>query len=307
MTPAARREFDAFMQIHADQRVESSCARGGQKMVQVRKVLRFFQAAPWLSLCAAVTLTGALECPLAYAQGGQTEISKTTPSYPPPAAPVPAAPAPTPAPAVKPVSPVGSGPRWQTGVAQPPQAAPAPVQESDAQVVIKVNDYFNKLTDLQGTFVQTDPDNRQKRGRFYFQRPGKIRFDYASPSNMRIISDGRSLSIEDRDMNTSERYPLDVTPFRLLLSETVDLANDARILGVEHGEDTIILAVEDKNGDSSGRIRLFFNKADMSLKEWIITDAQGLDTRIEVADLDQNKKVADNFFIISAFGFDRDR
>jgi hypothetical protein len=43
------------------------------------------------------------------------------------------------------------------------------------------------------------------------------------------------------------------------------------------------------------------------LKEWIITDAQGLDTRIEVSDLEQNKKVAENFFIISAFSMDRDR
>jgi hypothetical protein len=39
----------------------------------------------------------------------------------------------------------------------------------------------------------------------------------------------------------------------------------------------------------------------MSLKEWIITDAQGLDTRIEVSEVEQNKKVAENLFIISAF------
>jgi outer membrane lipoprotein-sorting protein len=276
-------------------------------MVHERKEFKFFKAARLLSLCAAGTLIGAAHMPLALAEGGQTEVSKTTPSYSPPVMQAPAAQAPA---APKPTSPVGAGPQWQTNVGQPAQPAaqaPAPVQESDAQTVIKVNDYFNKLTDLQGTFTQTDPDNRQKHGRFYFQRPGKIRFDYASPSNLRIISDGRNLAIEDHDMNTSERYPLDVTPFRLLLSETVDLANDAKILGVEQGTDTVILTAEDKNGDSSGRIRLFFNKADMSLKEWIITDAQGLDTRIEVADLEQNKKVAENFFIISAFAFDRDR
>ncbi len=282
-------------------------------MVQERKVLRFFKASRWVSLCAASLLICAAHMPLARAQGGQTEVSKTTPSYPAAAAPTPAAPPPAvpPAPAAKPVSPVGSGAHWQTGVAQPPQApvaaAPAVAQESDAQVVTKVNDYFNKLEDLQGTFIQTDPDGKQKRGRFYFQRPGKIRFDYAPPSSLRIISDGRNLFIEDLNLNTSERYPLDVTPFRLLLSETVDLANDARIIGVEQGDNSFILNVEDKNGDSSGRIRLFFNKPDMSLKEWIITDAQGLDTRIEVSELDPTKKVAENFFMVSPFGLDRDR
>jgi len=44
----------------------------------------------------------------------------------------------------------------------------------------------------------------------------------------------------------------------------------------------------------------------MSLKQWIITDAQGLDTRIEVADLEKNKKLAENFFVISpTLGIDR--
>jgi|SRR5208337_2798998 len=276
-------------------------------MLDERKVLKSFKTTRWLKQCAIGALIGVAYVPLALAQGGQTEVSKTTPSNPPPpAAPAPAILAPAPAPAVKPVSPIGSGANWQTNVAQPPQAAPAPLQESDAQVVTKVNDYFNKLTDLQGTFLQTDPDGKQRRGRFYFQRPGKVRFDYAAPSKLRIVSDGRNLAIEDRDMNTSEKYPLDVTPFKLLLSETVDLGADAKILGVEQGPDAYLLTVEDKSGESSGRIRLLFNKADMALKEWIITDAQGLDTRIEVSDLERDKKVAENYFIISPFGLDRD-
>jgi outer membrane lipoprotein-sorting protein len=276
-------------------------------MVHERKASRSFKSVRLLRQCAIGAMIGACYVPLAFAEGGETEVSKTTPSYPPAIVSAPA----IPAPAAKPVSPIGAGASWQTNVAKPPQAAPAapetPVQETDQEIVSKVNDYFNKLTDLQGSFIQTDPDGKQKHGKFYFQRPGKARFDYASPSGLRVISDGRNLVIEDRDMNTSERYPLDVTPFKLLLSETVDLAKDAQILGVEQGPDAIILTVEEKDSNGSGRIRLFFNKADMSLKEWIITDAQGLDTRIEVSNLEQNKKIAENYFIISPFGLDRDR
>jgi outer membrane lipoprotein-sorting protein len=281
--------------------------KGSYTMVDGCKVLSSPKTARLLRHCSVGVLLLAGPIPLAFAQGGQSEFSKTTPSNPPPAvqapAPVPAAPAPAPV-AAKPASPVGGGPSWQTNVAQPPQPAPAPapVQETDAQVVAKVNDYFNKLTDLQGSFLQTDPDGRQKKGRFYFQRPGKVRFDYIQPATLKIISDGRTLAIEDSWANTSERYPLDVTPFKLLLSEKVDLAVDAKITGVEQGPDLTVLTVEDKTGDSPGRIRLFFNKADMSLKEWIISDAQGLDTRIEVSDVEQNKKVAENLFMISPFG-----
>jgi outer membrane lipoprotein-sorting protein len=239
---------------------------------------------------------------MAFGQGGQTEVTKTTPSNPPAVT----APVIQP-PAAKPNSPAGTDLQWQTGVAQPPRGAPA-VQESELAIVAKVNDYFNKLTELEGAFVQTDPDNKQKRGRFYFARPGKMRFDYSVPSSLKVISDGRYLAIEDHDMNTSDRYPLDVTPFKVLMSENVDLARDGKITNVEQGPDTIILTVEDKDGESSGRIRLFFSQPDMSLQQWIITDAQGLDTRIEVSNLEQNKQVSENFFELSrTLGFDHDR
>ncbi len=259
---------------------------------------------------------------VALAQGGETAVAKTIPSNPPPVVsapapvlPAPVAPAPGPAVAAKAASPVGGsgGAGWQAKTAQPPQpqaAPPAPVrpaQENDQEVIGKVNDFFNKLTNLEGTFVQTDPDNTQKQGRFYFARPGRLRFDYSPPSRLKIISDGYYLAIEDYALNTSDKYPLEMTPFRLLLSETVDLAKEANILGIEQGPDTVVMTVEDKKGDAAGRISLFFNKADMSLKQWIITDAQGLDTRIQVSDLEQNKRVSAELFEFSKeIGFHRD-
>ncbi|HZV21791.1 MAG TPA: outer membrane lipoprotein carrier protein LolA [Hyphomicrobiales bacterium] len=248
---------------------------------------------------------------LALAQGGQTEVSKTAPSNAPPVLSAPAAQAapatkpPPPAPqAAKPQQPANqtASAGWQANVAQPPQGGPT----DDLALVTKVNDYFNKLTNLQGTFIQTDPDNRQKQGRFYFERPGKIRFDYSAPPGLRIVSDGHYVAIENYREKTSEKYPLDVTPFRLLLAQSVDLANDAKILGIDRGPDTVVLTLEDKKGEVSGRIRLFLDKDNMRLKEWIITDAQGLDTRIEVANLEENKKVDDDFFELSVMlGIDR--
>jgi outer membrane lipoprotein-sorting protein len=260
---------------------------------------------------------------VALAQGGETAVTKSTPSNPAPVAaapapvpPAPAAPAPAPTVASKAGNPVGgNGGAWQAKTAQPPQptpqaAAPAPVRpirESDPEIIGKVNDYFNKLANLEGTFIQTDPDNTQKQGRFYFARPGRLRFDYSLPSRLKIISDGYYLAIEDYALNTSDKYPLEMTPFRLLLSETVDLGKEANILGIEQGPDTVVVTVEDKKGDAAGKISLFFNKADMSLSQWIITDAQGLDTRIQINDLEQNKRVSAELFEFSKeIGFHRE-
>ncbi len=255
---------------------------------------------------AAILALAALGTP-AFAEGGQTEVAKTTPSNPPPAAPAPA-PAPAapaqavppqaaavpaqPAPAGKP----GSGAQWQTNLAQPP--APPP-NETDQQIIAKVNAYFNRMTSLQGLFIQTDPDTQQKQGRFYLARPGKIRFDYSPPSALKVVSDGVYLVVFDKEQKTNDRYFLEQTPFRLLLADSVDLARDANVISVEQGPDTFVVTVEDKKIDSPGRIRLFFNRADMALKEWIVTDPQGLNTRVEVSSLEENAKIDPDLFALA--------
>ncbi|HZA00673.1 MAG TPA: outer-membrane lipoprotein carrier protein LolA, partial [Hyphomicrobiaceae bacterium] len=45
-------------------------------------------------------------------------------------------------------------------------------------------------------------------------------------------------------------------------------------------------AVQDKDPDAPGRLTLYLTKKPaLDLKEWVTTDAQGLNTRVEVSDL----------------------
>jgi outer membrane lipoprotein-sorting protein len=163
--------------------------------------------------------------------------------------------------------------------------------------VERINAYFNSITNLQGSFEQLDSNNKRTSGRFYVQRPGKLRFDYAPPSALRIVADGHFLAIEDSDLKTVEKYPLKSTPFRLLLTDSVDLGRDARIIGVEAEEATLAIALEDKSGDATGQIKLSFHtEPELQLKQWTITDAQGLTTRVEISDVVTGRKVATDFF-----------
>ena len=120
---------------------------------------------------------------------------------------------------------------------------------------------------------------------------------------MKIISDGEYLAVENHDLRTADRYPLDATPFKLLLSEEVDLLNDARILSIDKGEDVLILTMEDKTGESAGQIRLFFRTdPELQLKSWIITDAQGTTTRIDIAELQRDVQLSAELFEFSEIG-----
>ena len=195
-----------------------------------------------------------------------------------------------------PSSAMDEGAAWEAVV----EAATTPtplIGDKQAQAVNRINAYFNGITNLQGRFEQVDPNNKRSSGRFYVQRPGKIRFDYAAPSALRIVADGAFLAIEDSGLKTVEKYPIKSTPFRLLLAENVDLARDARIVGIESQQGSLAISLEDKAGDAAGRIKLTFDaNPDLKLKQWQITDAQGLTTSVTVADVISGRKVAADFF-----------
>ncbi len=195
---------------------------------------------------------------------------------------------------------LGSG--WSAEVA-PGGTSGITLDQAQAEIVNKVNSYFNRLDNLSGRFVQTGADGKVMRGKFAMKRPGRFRFDYARPSLQVIISDGRYLAIQDHDLNNEDRVQLDQTPFRLLLRMDVDLLRDARISEVQDAGDQIALTLRDKSPDTSGAIRLVFStQPEFELKEWITRDAQGLDTRVEIGNLDRSTEVDARQFVIKPMG-----
>jgi outer membrane lipoprotein-sorting protein len=200
------------------------------------------------------------------------------------------------------LSPIGGA--WETETLVRPEAADEEITDAEAlEIVEKVNAYFNNLNEAKADFVQFDANNEKKTGDFFFKRPGKVRFDYDRPSRMKIISDGEYLAVENHDLRTADRYPLESTPFKLLLTEEVNLLRDARILSIDKGEDALILTMEDKSGESAGQIRLFFRTdPELQLASWIITDAQGVTTRVDIAEFERNVQLSAELFEFSDIG-----
>ena len=258
---------------------------------------------PPLTVPAPVPATPpAAAAPSATPPSAAAPSSTTPPAATPPAAA--AAPAgDQKAPAGDPVGVGGSG--WAAEVA-PNGNAGITLDDKQTEIVKKVSAYFNALGDLKGAFLQTAGDNKAMKGKFFLKRPGRFRFDYALPSKQIIISDGEYLAIQDLDLNNEDRVALDQTPFRLLLRKDVDLIRDAKISEVQEAEDMIVLAVIDKDPDTTGKIKLFFStKPELELKEWVTTDAQGVNTRVEVSQLTKGETIDISMFKIEPVNFNK--
>ncbi|MFY0615328.1 MAG: outer-membrane lipoprotein carrier protein LolA [Hyphomicrobiaceae bacterium] len=194
-----------------------------------------------------------------------------------------------------PSNPVGAG--WDSKVKQAGGDGARTLTSEQMQSIDTVNNYFNNLSNLKGSFAQTNPDSKLQRGKFYLMRPGRFRFDYNRPSRQVIISDGKYLAIQDLDLKNEDIYGLENTPFRILLRENVNLLRDARIMAVEQSDTQIAITLTDKSPDSPGQITIYLKPGpEPALAGWVTTDVQGGVTKVEVHNLARPEKLDRKLF-----------
>ncbi|MGQ4274295.1 outer-membrane lipoprotein carrier protein LolA [Terrihabitans sp. B22-R8] len=182
------------------------------------------------------------------------------------------------------------------------QNVAASTQSSPAEAVRKVNTYFNGIRTLVGNFSQVGPDGSRTAGKFFLAKPGRIRFYYQAPSTTDIIADGKSLVVRDRKLATQDVYPLSQTPLRFLLDPNLDLVRDSKVVGVRQEGDVVSVMIEEKSTFAGkSRILLVFGASSsdpqsIELKQWTVTDPQGLDTTIFVSELDPRSRPDEKLF-----------
>ncbi|TCT06661.1 LolA family protein [Aquabacter spiritensis] len=164
----------------------------------------------------------------------------------------------------------------------------------------RVSDYWNRVQMLSGTFVQVDPDGSRKTGDFYMQKPGRVRFEYDAPVPLELISNGQSVAVRDRNLNTQDITPLSQTPLRFLLAERTDLARDPHVVGAYQDNLYVTVVMEEKVPMlGTYKLMLLFDAKDYTLRQWIVTDPQGYDTSVAISNLNYSARPDPKLFVIN--------
>lgn len=175
-------------------------------------------------------------------------------------------------------------------------AAPAAAQATDMAAAQVVADHFSAIKSMAGDFVQFDDKGRQTEGKFYIERPGKIRFEYAG-TPVRVIADGDQVAVNNKKLNTWDLYPLSKTPMKLLLNQRIDLSG-ANIQDVKQEKDLTTIVLGDKSIFGSSRITMMFDPASYDLRQWTIRDGQGKDTTVMIYNVRNGVALQDSMFKI---------
>ena len=173
-------------------------------------------------------------------------------------------------------------------IAQAQAASNAPQQ---------IADHFSNVKTMMGEFVQFGPRGEQTGGKFYIERPGKVRFNYEEPSSFKVTSDGTTVVLENTKLRTADIYPLSRTPLKLLLDDRIDLSGN-KVRSVKEENDLTTIQLADRSAFGSSVITMMFDPKSFDLRQWTITDGQGKDTTVMIFNVQQGVTFDPSVFAI---------
>ncbi len=184
---------------------------------------------------------------------------------------------------------------------QSPRFRPNEFTGPDLADLIRVSDYLNSIHSMRGNFLQIDPNGTAEEGAFYIAKPGKMRFEYQPPNPVLVVSDGKTVAVFNKQLNTTDTYPLYATPLNLLLSDDVKHQNNQNVMGVtrQTGEIFVYAKAGATRQGSGGNITITFSDSPLELRQWTIVDAQGLSTTVSLRNAQMGVDLPDKFFSLT--------
>ncbi|OBS52540.1 cell envelope biogenesis protein LolA [Methylosinus sp. 3S-1] len=177
-----------------------------------------------------------------------------------------------------------------TATAAAAAAAAVPQKPLDrAEAIKRAEASLNASPVMTADFVQIGGDGRRAEGRLFIHKVGRMRFEYAQPATMEVVSDGVTVAVRDRKLNTQDLYFIAQTPLKFLLNEKIDLEKDVKLLDVVIDDAGAAIIIEDKATlGGTSKIKLLFDAKTFDLKQWQVTDPQGYETLVSLFNIDRD-------------------
>ena len=201
------------------------------------------------------------------------------------------------------VSPMGlalQSPQIETPALEADMATALSASER-SRILARASQALSKVTTARGTFEQLAPDFTVTTGRFALSRPGKMRFDYDDPTPLVMVSDGATVALQDSELETTDRVPLQSTPLALLLDDQINFETDADILDVTRDQDRVGITLRDKSGEMDGTLTLLLMESNMDLTGWRTEDTGGNITSVMLTNVEYGKRLNPRLFVLKDY------
>ncbi len=150
----------------------------------------------------------------------------------------------------------------------------------------------------QGRFIQRNPNGSLSQGQVHLSLPDKMRFAYDGEPGSIITIAGRWISVQEEPGAEANRFPVSLTPLKLLRETWAKPIDRANVKAFTIGEQTAELSLVDGEGDTPGEIKIIFGYPSMKLLGWQTTDVQNLETQIVLRQIGEVESLPNSTFFV---------
>lgn len=137
------------------------------------------------------------------------------------------------------------------------------------------------------------------RGTFYLSRPGKLRFQYDPPAPLLIISDGTVVYSYDTALKQTTQIPVNLTPLWFLLRERISFTGDVTLTRYDRQAGVVRLTLVQTKDPAAGSVELALQSEPLALRQWSVTDGQGITTNIALTEARQDVRLDGKLFVFN--------
>ena len=175
-------------------------------------------------------------------------------------------------------------------------ALPASAQQGSIGVP-QIEQYFNGIRSLKARFVQSNPNGSVVQGTLYVRRPGRMRFEYDAPSQLKIVADGSQVTLWDPPNRDFGQWPIGWTAASFLVMEPFKLSGDITVVANQRTPDGLLaLTMVQTRKPQEGKIIVRVSENPMQLRGWSIIDNRGNKVDVSLTDLKTGTQLAGSLF-----------
>ena len=177
------------------------------------------------------------------------------------------------------------------------EAVPAALDRDERQTLAGVERYFNSIKSLKADFVQVASDGGVAEGVIYLRRPGRLRVEYAPPVPVLIVGDGLLLHYHDKELGQINDWFVFDTPLGALTRENFRFGQDLVVTAFAERGSLVAITLVQRDDAGAGSLTLIFDADPPKLRQWRVTDAQGLVTTVTLHRLRTNIRLRPTLFV----------
>lgn len=161
----------------------------------------------------------------------------------------------------------------------------------------RVETYLSDMHTIIADFTQIAPDGALSTGRFYMERPGKMRWQYHPPTPILIVSNGSELVFYDYELEQISYLPLDRTVMGFMAREVIRFSDTVGVLNYVEDADSIRITLAQRENPDDGTLTLELTDKPLLLRNMIITDATKQVTSVALNNARFDVKIDGDLFI----------